>query len=197
LQEQCESVSGKIDEKCKSLPPDVEYCTKALGVAQRALESDASAISYAKDLVKADAADAKLSFKVIQNLKLPQQFHQTNLWGTVVAPQHNDPIFSDETTEPGGSRNLVEYFSKQADDMAKSLEAYKRNIADVEAYLRGIESNTVQQMQQQTFTSGRHGREKSAEDQVRELAAVLKEFENGILGVANKVGQVAVSVSDL
>ena len=80
--------------------------------------------------------------------------------------------------------------------MSKTLESYKRNIAEVEAYLKGIESSTVQQLQRVQFTKGRDGGGRSAEDQVRELTAVLREFEGGIVGVAGKVTEVREKVQE-
>ena len=190
----CEVEGEKINNMCFQLPPDVEYCTKQLDTMQQALENDAESIAFAKNLVRLDAADAKLSFKVIQNLRLPQQFHQTSLWNSAMAPPNPKAGMVDDESAAGSSHNLVEYFSKQADSMSKDLSNYKRNIAEVEDYLKGIESNTMQQMQQMTFTGGYDGKAKNAEDQVRELAAVLRAFENGILGVAAKVGSTRESV---
>ena len=195
-QEQCEAANGMLEDLCQQMLPDVEHCAKGLETVQHSLENDAESISFAKSLVKSDVADAKLSFKVINNLKLPQQFHHANLWSSVSAPQQMGPAFPDEPPEDGGSRNLVDYFSKQADDMSKILASYKRNVADVEAYLKGVESNSFQQMQHLAFTRSRDGGVKSAEDQVQELATVLREFENGILGVAAKVGGTRESVQD-
>ena len=193
-QEECESSSAALDDMCQQLPPDVEHCSKSLNNVQQSLENDASSIAFAKDFVKADAADAKLSFKVINNLKLPQQFHHANLWSSVSAPEQAGPSFPGNTSEEIGSRNLVDYFSKQADETSKTLASYRRNIAEVEAYLRDIESNALQQTQQMSFMRNRDGQEKSAEDHVRELAGVLREFENGILSVATRVGEARESV---
>ena len=81
--------------------------------------------------------------------------------------------------------------------MTKTLETYKRNITEVETYLRGVESNTMQQMQQVMFSRSPDGIEKSAEDQVRELAAVLRDFEAGIMGVAAKVGATREQVQEV
>lgn len=195
-QEECESSSAALDDMCHQMPPDVEHCAKSLDNVQQSLENDASSIAFAKEFVKADAADAKLSFKVINNLKLPQQFHHANLWSSVSAPEQAGPSFPGNTSEEFGSRNLVDYFSKQADETSKTLASYRRNIAEVEAYLRGVESNALQQTQQLSFSRNRDGREKSAEDEVRELAAVLREFENGILSVATRVGEARESVQD-
>ena len=195
-QEQCEAANFPLEQICQQIPPDVEHCTKGLDTVQQALENDAESIAFAKDLVKADAADAKLSFKVINSLKLPHHFRHANLWSTVSSPQQTAVQFPDEGLEEGASRNLVEFFSKQADGKYRTLHSYKRNVAEVEGYLHGVEENALQQTQQLTFTRSRDGSEKSAEDQVRELAAVLKEFENGILGVAAKVGHAREGVQD-
>ena len=178
-----------INDMSLQMAPDVEYCTKTLDTVQNALENDAESIAFAKNLVKTDAANAKLCFRVIQNLKQPSQFHQTDLWTTTIASHFLGPSTADETAEEGASRNLVEYFSKQADEMTKTLEVYKRNITEIEIYLSGVESNTMQQLQQMMFSRTRDGDKKSAEVQVRELAAVLRDFEAGIMGVAAKVGR--------
>ena len=193
----CEAEGEKIDMMCLQLPPDVEYCTKQLDTMQQALENDAESIAFAKNLVNADAANGKLSFKVIQNLRLPPQFHQTSLWSTAMAPLKPKAGITDEDFEDGASRNLVEYFSKQADTMLKTLDGYKQNIAEVEDYLQGMESNTMREMHQMMFSRGQDGNRKNAEDQVRELAAVLRAFENGILGVAAKVGGTRESMQDV
>ena len=187
-QEQCEAASGMLEELCQQIQPDVEHCARSLDNVQHSLENDAENISLAKNILKVDATDARISFKIINNLKLPQQFHHANLWSSVSAPQHTGPTFPEDSSDEGESRNLVDYFSRQSDEMSKTVASYKRNVAEVEAYLRGVESHVLQQMQQLAFTRGRDIGENDAEDQVRELAGVLREFENGILSVAMKVG---------
>ena len=197
MREDCLQIGPQIDLEVSQLAPDVEYCTKSLETVQNALENDAESIAFAKNLVKADAADAKLSFRAIQNLKQPAQFHQTDLWTTSTSSHSQGPSFPDQIAEEGASRTIVEYFSKQADEMTRTLDTYKRNITEVETYLNGVESNTMQQMQQMMFSRARDGGEKSAEDQVRELAAVLRDFEAGILGVAAKVGSAREQVQEV
>ena len=187
FQEQCEQAMARVEGLVAPIPNDAEYCAKTLETMQNALENDAEAIAHAKMLVRTDAANAKLSFKVIQTLKLPQQFQTTGLWNIPNVSQSVAPTLSDDDL-PGASSDVVSYFSKETDNMSKTLEGYKQSLAEVEDDLRAIEANTFQQMQQMAFTHGQDGRSKSAEDQVRELAAVLREFENGILGVASKVG---------
>ena len=187
-QEECAHHTEDIDQKCHQMPPDVEYCTKALDTVQQALENDADTVAVAKGLVKADVADAKLVFKTVQSLKTPPQFHQGGLWNTTGISQSGGPSFPEEDAEVGASRNIIEYFSKQVDEMTKTLDAYKRNIGQVEAYLQDVESNTSKQIEQTMFSREQDRGEKSAEEQVRQLAAVLRDFEHGITGVATRVG---------
>jgi nucleoporin p58/p45 len=181
--DECEQVMPKVVAASSHIPRDVEYCQGQLEAMQHALESDAGAIDDAKRLVKMDAADAKMCFKAIQNLRMPQQFHHAGLWSPPTGSA--GPALGEENGESG---DLIAYFSGQADEMARKLEAYKKNSAEIEAYLKDIEANTTQQMQRLQFTRGRDGGERSADDRIRELVAVLREFEKAILTVASKVG---------
>ena len=197
FQEQCIGASPGLNELSQQMSPDVQHCTKKLESVQQALEGDAESIAFAKDLVRADAADAKLNFKIINNLKLPPQFHHANLWNSVPAAQRAGPSFPDGVAEQGSSRNLIEYFSKQTDEMSKTLAGYKRNVAEVETYLRGVESNAIQEMQRLAVSRNREGGPSTTEDEIKELAFVLRDFENGILGVAARVGGARESVQSV
>lgn len=187
LQGQCAVYTDHIDQMCQQMPPDVDYCTKTLNTMQQALENDAESIAFARGLVKSDAADAKLSFKAIQNLRMPQPSHQSGLWNASAVSQSLGPFFPEDDVDDGATRNIVDFFSKQADDMSKILHTYNRNITEVETYLKGVESNTMQQMEQITSSRGRDGVQRNAGDQVRELAHVLREFGHAIENVAANV----------
>lgn len=195
-QEECSASNRTIEDMSSHMPSDIEYCANSLDTMQQALENDAASIAFAKYLVKADYDDARVSFKVIQNLSLPQQFHHSALRSFAAPPQTRGLLsLGDDLDE--SPTNIVDYFSKQANEMTRTLDNYNRNIAEVEDYLKGVESNTMQQMQQMMFTRARDGGAKSAEDQVRELAAVLREFGNGIMGVATKVGNTRETIQEV
>ena len=194
--EECENLIKTVDKKSLAIPGDVEYCAKSLETLQIALENDAEVIALAKTLITADSANAKLSFDVIRALKMPQQFHQFALWsGHNSSYAGEGPLIRENEGAPG--KNLGLYFSQAADQMFQILSKYKGNIDEVETYLRGLEFNLGQQFQQMTFVRGRDGGAKRVDDQIRELAAVLREFEMGILGVAGKVGSARERVQEL
>ena len=194
--DECEQAMPRVASALEYIPGDVEFCSNKLDAFQQALENDASVIDNNKNLVRKDAADARLSFKAIQNLRMPQQFHHAGLWSAPSASQNVGPVLHDINGEEEGSADLVSYFSKQVDEMGKTLESFNKTIVEVESYLKGVEANTLQQVQRVQFTRSRDGGQRSTDDQIRELAAVLREFENGILGVAGKVGGVREQVQE-
>ncbi|MCJ1381119.1 hypothetical protein MMC17_004228 [Xylographa soralifera] len=196
LSDQCDGTMPKVESAVAFIPNDVEFCARRLDTMQQALENDAGAIEISRELVGKNAADARLSFKTIQNLRMPQQFQHANLWNQPQPPQNMGSVLQDGNMEESGSADLVSYFSNQADEMKKTLDTFQSHILEVETYLRGLEATTVQQMQRLQFTKNRDGGQRSADDQVRELAAVLREFEGGILGVAGKVGGVREKVQE-
>ncbi|KAL8830444.1 MAG: hypothetical protein Q9170_005727 [Blastenia crenularia] len=199
FQQECVALNPSIEANCKQMPADVNVCAKALDTMQDALENDAGAISQAKSLTKGDVANAKLSFSAVENMALPQQYQAGNLWALPSVSQDSAPLLleDEDTKEGNSSTSLVAFFSDQSDAMSRSLDGYRKGVAEVETYLKGIEANTMQQMQQFFFTRDQDGQGKTAEDQVRELAAVLKEFENGILNVAGRVGGVREKTQEL
>ena len=187
---------SQVDERSSAIPDDVEFCARTLETLQIALENDAEAIALAKAFMTTDSADAKLSFDVIRALKMPQQFHHFALWsGQNSSHAGEGPLKREHEVAP--SKNLVSYFSQAADQMSQTLSKYKGNINEVETYLRGLEVNLGQQVQQMAFVRRRDGGAKKTDDQIRELAAVLREFEIGILGVAGKVGNTREKVQEL
>ena len=191
--DQCEEALPRIESTFSYMPDDVEFCSTKLQTMQRALEIDAESIDDVKAITRKDASNARLSFRVVQNLKMPQQFHHAGLWSSSAVSQS----VVDEDVREAASPDLVSYFSQQADGMAKVLENYKRHVTEVETYLKGLEANTLQQIQQVQFTRTQDGSQRSGDDQVRELAAVLREFENGIMGVAGKVGSTREKVQEV
>lgn len=197
-QQECASFNLHLEANSGQIPHDVEVCTRSLETMQQALENDAEAISYAKDLTKSDITNAKLSIDAIQGMRLPPQFQQSNVWALPANSQDMTlSLLAEGSEETGINANLVSYFSKQVDNMSKSLNSYKKNIAEVESYLKGVEADTINQMQQILMARTHNGHNRSADDQLRELAAVLKDFENGILGVASRVGGVREQVQEV
>ncbi|RFU32900.1 hypothetical protein B7463_g3463, partial [Scytalidium lignicola] len=189
LNNECEAIIPSHGSQLSNIPNDVDFVTRKITGVENALESDAEAIAHLRNLVKADAENAKLSFKAIDNLKLPPQYHNTGIWST-------------KSTTPGGqssveaeSQNLVGLFSTAADELSTTLAKYQSNITEIEQHLRIVEANSAQQIN--TLISRRSGGANGQENPVQELADTLREFEQSILGVASDVGALREGVQSL
>lgn len=199
FKEQCNALMPAHDQNLSSIPNDVEYVKSKADTVELALDNDSQAINTMKGVVQKDAANARLSFKAIENLKLPQQFHYNGMWhghSSTMTPSRGGPG-SSQGASADEPLDLVSYFSNCATDMTQLLDIYQKNITEIEAHLRTVEASTIAQSQQLMFRRGRDGGVRSSEDQVRELAAVLQEFERGILSVAGKVGSVREDVQEI
>lgn len=187
FQNQCEqAINGDDGVKNTSVlvPGEVQSAHSTLDAVQQALENDAHAIAHVKTLNKGDHKDAMLSFKAASSLRVPQQFQHSSFRHTTNTPHAAGASLIDDD---GAATDLVSYFTSQTNEMANTLDIYRSRLAGIDTYLNGIEVSMVDQMQQLIFLRGQDGIRRNAEDQVKELAAVLKEMQSGIAGVAGKL----------
>lgn len=178
-QEELQSFMPGHGEMLENIPNDVKFVTRKYEGARNALESDAHAIEAARSLVNQDADHARLSFRAIDNLKLPQQYHTPNLW----APRQQSAGTANAETD---GQDLVGFFSKTADEMDGQLKRYERNLTEIEMHLHGVQDGLVEQLQKVMAT--KNGGASAADEKIQELVAVLRDFEQGILKVAGEVG---------
>ncbi|KAK7740011.1 hypothetical protein SLS62_011154 [Diatrype stigma] len=178
-QEELQSFMPGHGEMLENIPNDVKFVTRKYEGARSALESDAHAIEAARNLVNQDADHARLSFRAIDNLKLPQQYHTPNLW----APRQQSAGTANAETD---GQDLVGFFSKTADEMDGQLKKYESNLTEIEMHLHGVQDGLVEQLQKVMAT--KNGGASAADEKLQELVAVLRDFEQGILKVAGEVG---------
>ncbi|CAJ2512443.1 Uu.00g054580.m01.CDS01 [Anthostomella pinea] len=163
----------------ESIPDDVKFVSRKYDGARTALESAAQAIESARVLVNQDADSARLSFRAIDNLKLPQQYHTSSFW----SPRQQAP--GTANTEADG-QDLVGFFSKTADEMDDQMKKYQKNLTDIEQHMHGVSDGLGEQLQRMMAT--RNGGGAGSDEKIQELVAVLRDFEQGILKVAGDVG---------
>ncbi|CAG8979887.1 hypothetical protein HYALB_00002661 [Hymenoscyphus albidus] len=188
LKNQCDAMLPSHDQQLSQIPNDVAYCSRKLTGVEGALVSDVNSIAYARELINTDADNARLSFKAIDNLKLPAQYHNTGMWSTKSPEDRSSGNGED-------SQDIVGLFSKTADELSATLNKYQNNISEIEQHLRGVEANSAQQIN--AFIAKRSGGSASYENPVAELGAALTEFEHSILGVASKIGGAREQVQNL
>ena len=172
-----------------TIAPDVAYIETFLSTVEVGLDNDSANIAYLRDLVKKDAADATLSFRAIENQRLPAQFHYrngTNLTASSTKPPATAALDEDDPTKPV---DLMGYFNRRTDELDRTLDVYQRQIREIEGHLRTMEAGTLEKAQQLT------GSRSAPRDQRRELVEALKAIEGAILDSAKKVGQVRDEVT--
>lgn len=199
-------------EQLAAIPTDVGFVTRKSEGAQSALSSDVLAIHQLRELVKQDADNARLSFKAIDNLKLPTQYHQAGLWSSRGQP----PV---EAGAGGGSAaaaaaaaavaaaadeadaqsntDLISFFSKTADEMDDMMRKFEKSLGEIEVHLHGVQGNMLEQLQRAAAQSKNGAGQGGVDERVVELAAVLRDFEESILKVAGVVGGVKEGITEL
>ncbi|KAI9052907.1 hypothetical protein LZ554_003179 [Drepanopeziza brunnea f. sp. 'monogermtubi'] len=182
LKADCDAIMPAHDNQLAQIPNDVEFCRRKLIGVENAQDSDAQAISVVGRLIKVDAEHAKLSFKAIDNLKLPPQYHNQGVWA------QNSTSNSNGGAENGDSdaHDIVSFFANTADELAATLNTYQKHIVEIEQHLRSVEANSAQQIN--ALVAKRNGMSTGQEDHEGELFGVLRDFEGGLLSVAGKIG---------
>lgn len=186
LRNDCEAIMPSHKDHLAQIPTDVEFCRRKLIGVENAFDSDVNAISSVQRFIKTDAEHAKLCFKAIDVLKLPQQYHNAGGWS-------NEPRST--TNGNGEAQDIVGFFSSTADEMASTLEVYQRHILAIEQHLRGVEASSAQQIN--ALVAKRNGGSSGQEDPLDQLTGALRDFESSLLGVAGKVGGAREGVQGL
>lgn len=172
-----------------TIAPDVAYIETILSTVEVGLDNDSANIAHLKNLVKKDADDATLSFRAIENQRLPAQFHyrnNANLTASSTKAPATSALDDDDPTKPV---DLMGYFNRRTDELGSTLDVYQRQIREIEAHLRTMEAGTMEKAQQLT------GSRSAPRDQRRELVEALKAIEGAILDSAKKVGKVRDDVT--
>ncbi|KAI9832220.1 MAG: hypothetical protein M1826_002224 [Phylliscum demangeonii] len=199
---QCQAMIPSHAEKLGYLPNDVDHVTRRLETVKESQVNDAQVIERVRATVKDDSEDAKLAFAEVDNERLQPQYRTKSLWSVGLGVGSSAYLsgaglvdfgalaggFGAEQGHAAELRNLVAFFSNRADHMTQTINTYRHTLSEIESHVRTVEARTGQEIQHFVSTRELHGSQSSAEDQIRELAVVLRDFENGILGVAGKVG---------
>ncbi|KAL5349085.1 hypothetical protein ACLOAV_005373 [Pseudogymnoascus australis] len=179
--DQCTAILPAHGEQLELVPDNVDFLQRKVIGVQSNLDGDVQAVSQTSKQVYVDGENAKLSFTVVDNLKLPQQFH-TGIW---------NPSKPSPSASPGeAAGDLVSFFSQTSDEMGQTISTYKENISEIELHLRGVERSLMQA----GSNIGRNGQDKN---EVENLVGVLRDFEMGILEVAGRVGGAREGVQSL
>lgn len=219
---QVEAFLPAHSESLEAIPGDVRFVARKYDGVSGAMASDLQSIQALRETVKEDADHAQLSFKALDNQKLPAQFHTSGLWSTTGAPKKNGgrggrdgargggddgsdgKAGSDRGGDSSGRTDLINYFSHTGDEIGSQLRKLESNLGEIEVHMYSVQAGLLEQLQKvaassngSSSASDANGEGSSASDKVAELAAVLRDFEESILTVASVVGTARESMTGL
>ncbi|KKY25759.1 putative nucleoporin nup49 [Diplodia seriata] len=186
--DQCQAfIDGRLKENISYLPNDVEWVNGKCEAVETALDNDSQAIAQLKQTIKKDVEDARISFRVLENLKLPTQYHYAgSMWSAAPAPAKS--ASQDDAAADEGNTDLVSFFDGQTDNMDNTLQYQARLLTEIEQHLRTVEANAGQQKQELLARRGAGTAEEHHENRLRELALLFQEIQKAILNEAQNVG---------
>jgi nucleoporin p58/p45 len=157
-------------------------------------------LTYSWQVVEKDWKDFQRCQRIVENLKLPPGYQiPSAAYGSVYgnAPRLARPAEAGAATEDAYDTDLIgNYFLPLTSDLAKQLEAYASNLAEIEAHMKVIEASAVSQAQRLAATRAGLGTPQQ-EDTVQELSDTLIGFEQSIKGVAGTVSGCRDGVNEL
>ena len=194
-------------ESLETIPGDVKFVARKYDGVSAAMASDLQAIQSLRETAKEDAEHAQLSFKALDNQKLPAQFHTSGLWsgpGKKAGGRQDSERERGAATAENGRTDLINYFSDTGDDIGAQLRKMESNLGEIEVHMYSVQAGLLEQLQRITASSGSSSGAgangdagNSADSKVAELAAVLRDFEESILTVASVVGSARESMTGL
>ncbi|KAF2492094.1 hypothetical protein BU16DRAFT_103495 [Lophium mytilinum] len=169
------------------LPPDVAYVQEKFKTMELAMDNDVVALDHVKQIQKKDEQDVQLLHRAIQNMTLPQHYHYASMRGLNAANTSSSAAAAtgDDDDQYGKPVDLVAYFSQRGEALDATLTQYNKQIREIEAHLRTVESGAVQR-ERELMAQAQGGSTRGNEKQ--ELFDALKAIEGAIFQVASKVG---------
>ncbi|KAH7322922.1 hypothetical protein B0I35DRAFT_407338 [Stachybotrys elegans] len=180
------------EKDIEQLGRDVKFVESKFRTVQAALNRDIQTVKVLQDMTKKNIADAQLSFKATDNLKLPTHYHQTSLFANAAPPSGGNA--SDASSALGGAQDLITYFNRICDD----IEKYKRRLdeyrGEIERDMPGVENGLYEQLQS---LSARSNGNVALQDQLGQVLSALRETGNAIVAQAGQIADTRERLSRL
>ena len=198
----------------EQLGRDVKFVESKFRTVQVALHSDIQTIKSLQDLTKKNIADAQLSFKATDNLKLPAHYHQTGLFASASTSGTNGAggaggsgSAADASGTHADAQDLISYFNRICDD----VERYKKRLdeyrAEIERDMPGVEHGLYEQIRTLRDRHAASGNGEggaggglgggSVSDQLGQVLLLLREMGTAIVHQAGQIADTRERLSRL
>lgn len=178
---ECAAILPAHGDQLELIPDNVEFLQRKIIGVQSNQDADVESVDKLSKEFDVDKANAKLSFDAIENLRLPQQYHQ-GMWNTAKQT-------SPSSTRPGEpAEDIVNLFDQTAEEMGQTYKKNMNTLSDIEQHLNSLTAKMVQ-------AGGNFGNNQGHQNQ--ELAENLRLFHDALVNVANKCGDARESVQKI
>jgi nucleoporin p58/p45 len=164
----------------EQLTNDVTFLEGKLKGVQAALEEDVRNIQYLKDMTKQDIEDAQLSFKAVDNLKLPAHYHQPSLFGGNRANAGSANASQGGTDETG---DILALYARRTLQLKEKHEKLLEKMRACEEHMPGVENGLYERMrrlQQGAIGVGMGSQFEQIFEAIRETGSTIYRLANNI-----------------
>lgn len=176
----------------EQLGRDVKFVESKFKTVQVALNNDIQTVKVLQDMTKKNIADAQLSFKATDNLKLPTHYHQTGLFAST-SPSSNSSG-ADAAATHANAQDLITYFNRICDDIEKYKKRLDEYRADIERDMPGVENGLYEQIR---ALRERGSGNVVVQDKLGEVLAALRDTGNAIVAQAGQIAETRERLSRL
>ena len=177
---ECAAILPAHGDQLELIPDNVEFLQRKILGVNANNDGDVQMVERIRGEVEIDRQNAKLCFDAIDQLRLPQQYHQ-GMWN---ATKQTSPATS-KPGEPAG--DIVNLFNQTAAEMSETYRNNMERLSEIEQFLRNLEIS----MMRAGEAAGRN------EDNVQLVGEALKDFGSGLVQVASQVGGARENVQKL
>lgn len=180
------------EKDIEQLGRDVKFVESKFRTVQMALNRDIQTVKVLQDMTKKNITDAQLSFKAMDNLKLPTHYHQTGLFAG--PPPSADSNAADASTH-ASAQDLITYFNRVCDDVEKYKKRLDEYRAEIERDMPGVENGLYEQIR--TFRDRNSAAGGPVRDQLSQVLLALRETGNAIVAQAGQIADTRERLSRL
>lgn len=181
------------EKDIEQLGRDVKFVESKFRTVQVALNRDIQTVKVLQDMTKKNIADAQLSFKATDNLKLPAHYHQTGLFAGPLPPP--DSSTADASSTHASAQDLITYFNRVCDDVEKYKKRLDEYRGEIERDMPGVENGLYEQIR--TFRDRNAATGGAVQDQLSQVLSALRETGSAIVAQAGQIADTRERLSRL
>ncbi|RDA92196.1 hypothetical protein CP533_5618 [Ophiocordyceps camponoti-saundersi (nom. inval.)] len=180
----------------QQLGRDVQFVESKFRTVQVALNQDIQTVKVLQDMTKKNIADAQLSFKAADNLKLPTHYHQTGLFAGAPPTAGTAGNASDASSTHASAQDLITYFNRVCDDFDRYKQRLDQYRAEIERDMPGVENGLYEHIRalrdRNNAVAGG-----GMQDQLSLVLGALRETGNAIVTQAGRIADTREKLSRL